>query len=555
MHSYENNLFVMKWRGFLYVPSVQAGIESAAVFCDHLRDQPIEEVVVSLKGCFFAEVFDKRDNATYYFTDNSGMHKAYHFDGLVSESLLDIVRQKKIAEKDMSVPSIIEYLLYGYVAFNKTFFSNISKLDYKTIMRIDNDSRVRFMTKTLFPISAKLPENDFLKNLHQFFDSVKHENIVIDLTGGFDTRLLVSVAMKHGLQFSVGTSGVPGHSDVRFAKKLAAQILKRHLVYEHDISNLETDIYAILEESHGELDPISYHRIYNYVRYRKENGATLCVSGAGGEMYTDMFWLQDFPFYWSKKSDIDRLYEIRLKPPAIREHLFEESAVNSIKEIESSTVNGLKAEYQADRNTRTYDNIRYYYWLQSAGSNFLTMNNNYVCYYSPYMEFTNVNFGYHLPRRSRFFHRFHRENITSHCRELAKAKTIYGVTASSHWSDVALDIPRYFCDKVKKYIDWRLERSAVQKRLSRHIDSPLIFTKARDLPESKASLGLFKHLKILKASVSMDDLPDGYIGRILALRKVLKEVPLRQRMYHLFFEFGPGGDLAMDEVLVTFSIF
>jgi hypothetical protein len=72
-------------------------------------------------------------------------------------------------------------------------------------------------------------------------------------------------------------------------------------------------------------------------------------------MCTDMLWLQDFPFYWNRKSDIDRLYAMRLRPPAIKEHLFEEPAIQRIREIESDTVNVLKANYLVDRNTRPHE--------------------------------------------------------------------------------------------------------------------------------------------------------------------------------------------------------
>jgi hypothetical protein len=515
----------MKWKGFLYIPGCLSGIESVAFFCDQLRNFHIQTAVISLKGCFFAELFDKREKATFYFTDNSGMHKAYYSNRIVSSSLIDITHKLKMKHNDIAIDFIIEYLINGILSFNKTIFHNIVRLDYKTIIKVDINGAVKVITKSISSLNTIIINNNLLNNINLFFDSVKDENICLDITGGFDTRFLISAALKHGIDFFLGTTGMAGNPDVEVSKQIAHLIGKPLLAFEHDINDLENEIHCILKESHGELDPIIYHRLYKFNFHKKEIGATMAVSGQGGEMYTDMFWIQDFPFYCRKKSNIDCLYALRLEP-RINENLFEESTLHTISGIKSMTMKLLKVNYEANINTRTYDNIRYFYWLQNFGADFLTMNNNYICHYSPLLEFSNVNFGYHLPRSERFFHWFHRKAITSLCPELAKVKTIYGYTASSDFYNLVLDIPCYFVEKAKKYITFKSQSYP-------GVNNPLIFAKARELLESKASLSLFKDLKVLKKKVSLDDLPDKYLGRILAVRNVLKEVPLRQE--HLFF--------------------
>jgi hypothetical protein len=516
-HTFENSLFIIKWKGFLYIPGCLFGIESAAFFCDILRTFPIQTAVTRLRGCFFAELFDKREKTTFYFTDNSGMHKAYHSNNIVNTSLIDIARELMMEDNDIAIDSIIEYLINGYLPSNKSFFRNVRKLDYKTILKVDMSGTVQVITKSLFPITFKISRNNLLDNLNHFFDCIKDENISIDITGGFDTRLLVSAALKRGVDFHLGTTGMAGNPDMEIAKQIAQLIGKPILAFEHDINDLENEIDCILKESHGELDPITYHRLYKYNLHRKQNGATVAVSGAGGELYTDMFWIQDFPFYWSKKSNIDRLYSMRLEP-IINENLFEESTVQTISDIKSRTIELLKMNYQADRNTRTYDNIRYFHWAHNYQADILTMNNNYICQYSPLREFTNANFGYHLARRERFYHRFHRKAITSLCPELAKVKTIYGITASSDFHNLVFDAPFYLVEKMKKYITYKFQSYP-------EVNNPIIFEKARELPETKASLDMLKNLKVLKKKVSLDDMPDKYLGRMLAVRNVLKEVP------------------------------
>ncbi len=115
------------------------------------------------------------------------------------------------------------------------------------------------------------------------------------LTGGIDSRLLAVLLSYFGVPFEVAASGVRGTTDLVIAEKVA-KVLDRHFhITYHHIDDFESTVPEIFGLGDGLFDVVRYHRAFQLQRDRISRGVSLVMSGTGGELFKDFWWLQDFP--------------------------------------------------------------------------------------------------------------------------------------------------------------------------------------------------------------------------------------------------------------------
>ena len=120
-----------------------------------------------------------------------------------------------------------------------------------------------------------------------------YERLVVDLTGGYDSRLVVGLLLQVLQPFDVTVTGVPSHPDVGCATKLAKS-LGLKLVRE-DPKNAFNDLSSFPEvlraaaRVDGQYDAIEYVSIG---RIQESHGRQYSagVNAAGGEMWRSFWW-------------------------------------------------------------------------------------------------------------------------------------------------------------------------------------------------------------------------------------------------------------------------
>src|SRR5205085_4578813 len=139
--------------------------------------------------------------------------------------------------------------------------------------------------------------------------SIANEKVSLDLTGGIDSRLLAAAFSYFGMPFELAASGVEGTPDIEIAAEVAKALGKEFFVTSHDPHR--TDWNELFALSDGLFDLGKSDRPLQLQQDRAARGITLAISGAGGELFKDFWWLQDFPFYARKKPNLERLYAMR----------------------------------------------------------------------------------------------------------------------------------------------------------------------------------------------------------------------------------------------------
>ncbi len=513
LRSFDTDLFSVKYKGvFIYKNQIY---EQAVR--DFLTSSPNASFdFKNVRGNFSIQIFDKKARKTFYFTDNSGLYRIYYYKNILSDSFLDLIQQMDKSEIQLDYDSLVEFLHLGYVHFDRTLLKNVKFLNKNQYIIKSENGEIIVENKNI-PLIEENTNLDFKNELSQIIKLFKGMKISADLTGGIDSRLIVSFLNEANLNFETATSGMPENTDVIIAEKVAQLINKDFYVTWHKADNVNNeDLLEIFQKTDSQIDVVRYHRNFQYNEERRERKIELMISGVGGELYKDFWWLQDFPFYRKKKSNIGKLYNLRIEGFNFPHNILNEKIKGISLEFRKRTIGKLE-KFKQNFNTATYDKIYYDYKMRGIASAFLSTAGNYFNVYAPLMELDLVRIAFGLNRRERFFNNFHRRLITSVNLELAKILTTEGVSCSSKKLDLISDFFGYTFNKLKRLIKIFLRKFTKKSYLQETPDNPLVYQLIKEQPFNIKYEKLLKRYNIIDENIELTAIPNQYYGRFLTV--------------------------------------
>jgi hypothetical protein len=526
VRSIETATCKLHWVGLAYMDGIAAGANSIATFgaliSDPGRDLPL--ISRDLKGAYLAVVQHKASRDFYCFVDPTGLNHAYRSDHFVANSFLEIASAESIRSADLDPMAIVEFFHFGSVFLNKTLSTKVAVIAPQEIVRIDANGRVSEIVRPLGDIDEHA-STTLLSALEMLTVSIANEKISVDLTGGIDSRLLAVVLSYFGLKFELAVSGRPDCSDVVIARSVAAALEKDLNVTEHSASLLEEDMPRLFNLCDGIFDCCAFHRPMHLAQDRLKRGVTLALSGTGGELYKDFWWMQDFPFYKRRHANLQRLFRLRIAGITPRHEYLKGIYYGLSQSYEARTLAALRAiAAPAETNTQAYDLIYYHFKMRSLVGQFVTNMERIMDFYPPYLERDTVRFGYSLPRSKRFFNYHHRELLT-HCNpHVARIRTGEGgMTASAELAHLAADMSRYVVNKVAR-LGRKFGQKTFRKMWKESADDPRLSDCARTLVRKRRTLEHLKDAQILSPNIQIEDLEQKYLGNVLMLDMLLERL-------------------------------
>lgn len=250
----------------------------------------------------------------------------------------------------------------------------------------------------------------------------------------------------------------------------------------------------------------------------------MVLSGICGEMFSDHLWLQDFPFYVRNRSNLSRLYNMRLAPLAPPNEVLSNPMVAACESLKERTLSKL-TQYVRSINTQTYDEIFYDVVTSKKGGPILSrIASRYHAVYAPYIEPSVSRVGYAMARRRRVFSWHHRTLISKVNPAVSRLLTTEHITASTKPTDLVFDIGRYVYNKSR-----RLAKTLTQRTLGKTIfgapgrDKNWEYRIAR-LSEVESLFDILHTSGIIKPKISPPDVPGRLLGRFLSLADVARRL-------------------------------
>ena len=504
------------WAGLPYWPGYPPGEASIRQLMARIIQAGVLDAAPGLCGHYFVAVVHRPTRRLDAFVDSGGMYYAFRTTDAVGTSFLQLARLLRLPSTAMDPEAIVEFLNLGRLFFGLTFFPQIRRIAWNEVVTVPPGGPAEVLRKPVDDI-GQLPREDFSTWFAQLAADFKDERCALDLTGGADSRMLAAIFTHFGLDFEINLSGVPGHIDLLINRELATILGKEPHITYHAVGNLEEDLPRLFQRADGLQDLLSLHRLGQHNRQRAERGVSIAFSGAGGELYKDFFWMQDFPFYNRKRSNLARLFDYRIRPIPFPGGSLA-PAYQQVNDGVKSRVLAVLQEHLDSSNTRSYDRIYYYVKTQAATAGFISSQSSIVRYYAPLCEPDLVRTGFHLPRHMRFFNRFHRSVITQYCPSLATVRTGEGgMSASSRTTHQLRDARRFLGNRLVRLTKKLIQRSTGRTYFQQSPDHPSLMPEVMRSSVAHDLVARLRSAGVLAADAGVAQIGPAHIGKVLTL--------------------------------------
>lgn len=197
----------------------------------------LDRLVSSLNGTWAAVV--KKDEEVYLAVDHIRSYQIlYHVDEKGIDVFDDMMEYRKTYKVEPDERGVHEYLSSGYVYSNRTLFTGIYSLQAaeRVVCRGGGQTGVvgkrywRYIPNVNRPVAAdealvRRIDGCFLSAIKRLLESVGEKRIVVPLSGGYDSRIIVNYLHKVGFRKVLCyTYGVKDNAESRISKMVAGKL-------------------------------------------------------------------------------------------------------------------------------------------------------------------------------------------------------------------------------------------------------------------------------------------------------------------------------------------
>lgn len=205
------------------------------------------DLIERIKGWFNILIYDRKKRLVYLLNSRLGMRPLYYQETagyFIFCSRLKPILRCSLGAKKIDKKSFADYVLFNYPLGDQTYVEGISLLAPATIMTI-NDSgivqkrywspRALFAGKLVSRVESMVQAEDILKKaVARMHDDAT--TVGVSLTGGFDSRTVLSLLDKDPKDVLLYSFGGPGSKDIAIP-----QAISRECSYEYVPVRLDRD--------------------------------------------------------------------------------------------------------------------------------------------------------------------------------------------------------------------------------------------------------------------------------------------------------------------------
>jgi hypothetical protein len=521
----DRDRFFVAWRGAVYEPGLRLGTPTIEKLIGRLEAEPFGILCRRLQGIFVLFAFDRLRASWNVAVDNAGLYHAFYDGTSVSTSLLQLSANDPRGVKSISPRAVAEFLAHRGVHWRETLIKGIRTIGRDDILELNptNGGRVRLSKSAAEDLEPSTPD-DLTQLFAHLAQALEGASTSVDLTPGFDSRLVACLLRDQGAEFETAMSGWVGVPHVDIARRAASLLGCPFFFTEHNPLGLEDALDDLFYQQDGLSDLLGYHRMAQLQGDRQKRGVEIAVSGSGGELFKDFFWLQDFPHYRSAKTNFERLYDLRIAPVRLPDGVLTDETADAYRHLRADTLSAFEA-FRSSINTESYDRVFYFYRLPIyAGADASANINNYIPFIAPLMDSVVFRLGISLPRRKRLFNSFHRELITRTCPGVASLKTDSGVTSHASVSYVARDLLGYASQQARALTDKMTQRRLGRTHFYVGADAPGFEGPVKRSRKFQTALKALRDAGFVRGSMAVEDVPDNLVGRLLTIGMLVLHV-------------------------------
>jgi len=321
--------------------------DNDAEFCLHLYEELGKDFVKQLNGAFTVFICDEKKQRLLVANDRFGLRPLYYTtDGkglLIASEVKALL--KVMPNRELNDEALADWLTFGKLLGNKTFFQNINVLSPASVLEYYAGKLNITQYWTLaFDETAGVSEDELVEGLASAFkksvarrlaDGKRHG---LALSGGMDSRAILAAIGDKASQIPAFTFGTKGCDEIRIARTIARKLGMEHHVIELNPDELPLNFRDVIYLTDG-MDYIGVGYLpLAYGEYRKHMDVLL--HGMEGDVLLGEYFLNDSLLYAGSEDDIVRiLYNgITIFPEDIRSNLLKPEYYAKFKELSLNSV-------------------------------------------------------------------------------------------------------------------------------------------------------------------------------------------------------------------------
>lgn len=377
-----------------------------------------------------------KENTLFLYNDNLSCNKFYtnKRSNSLSNSFLALCHLEG-KHLNINSESVYEYLINGSLFGTNTFFNEVNSIEHNHYVVVNNDFTIKDRivelektpsTKTKNnPSITELATHENSKLLTLLSNVNIDERAIVSFSGGYDSRLLLSLMRSLGYSPDLFVYGNDTSDDVAVAKNIAYKEKLNLTIIDKSTQNacysLEEsmkDFYAFdgWKVEHGIFDG----GIDRKDRLMRNKDGRVSINGSLGEIYRNFYYM---PKSSSSLNQLVRTFYSQYDPKAFTERFNELNYENSIEKKMQNAI-GIQADTSTSRNDieKLYPYFRGRFW---AGRD-ARLNNNFGAALFPFMHESIVKDSSSIPLSIKEMGRMQSEMIKLLDINLASYQSDYG---------------------------------------------------------------------------------------------------------------------------------
>lgn len=257
----------------------------------------IDPEAKNIDGFFVLMFWDEIKKKLSIVTDTIG--SSYCFYRIINDCIIVSNSSLLLAKLDkvtVDTEAFQEFFNLGIIYGKKSLFNEVKRLDFSSIISIKNgdiNSKKYWRAENIHEIECSIDDavDRFSNILSLCCDKSTgvSPNPVIDLTSGFDSRVLLTGFINKNLKFSTNVVGDNNSKDVIISKELAEIYnISHHHVETNKTINYE-HFMSLLWLTDGEMDLFEYSNIFK-THLWLSNKFNIGFNGSFGELARGYWW-------------------------------------------------------------------------------------------------------------------------------------------------------------------------------------------------------------------------------------------------------------------------
>jgi hypothetical protein len=273
----------------------QRNMNDTIIFPSELKPDVLSNFCRNVDGFFYLIIIDLKQKNAWIISDKLGMFKLYYsyLNFVLSFSNYPANLAKNSSERDEK--GQIEFLLINY-SVEKTIFKNISRTTSANIIVFNKNGirKTKYYNAVDYLLELSRSEKfisleDTALEFRKIINDYTRSNILITLTSGLDSRLLLAGLNNNYSKVKSFTFGVRDNQEVLIAKKISNNLGMHHteILLNDNYKTFLTDNYFnfIRDSAFIDLNINRFHYLYVWKNLSEIFNDHTVLTGIGGNTF------------------------------------------------------------------------------------------------------------------------------------------------------------------------------------------------------------------------------------------------------------------------------